>query len=155
LCCRAALVSGREANRVKEKVWGVDGEPRPDVHVWAQSGAKLAFLALCLFLFRFSLVARIYADTPVRVGVYENAPLSFVDDQGRADGLVVDLLEAIAAEEGWQVEYVPCEQVFAAVQRGEADAGVANCLFGARSEADYGLATTPILFAPIELRLYI
>ncbi|MFH2104374.1 MAG: transporter substrate-binding domain-containing protein [Chloroflexota bacterium] len=45
----------------------------------------------------------------LRVGLYQNPPLSFSDDDGVAQGLVVDILRAIAQEEHWQLEFVPCE----------------------------------------------
>jgi two-component system cell cycle sensor histidine kinase/response regulator CckA len=50
-----------------------------------------------------------YAADPVRVGVYNNGPLSFVDDDGVPQGLTVDLLNEVAQAEGLQLEYVPCD----------------------------------------------
>ncbi len=44
----------------------------------------------------------------VRVGVYQNKPKLFIDEQGRASGLFVELLEEIARAEGWRLSYVPC-----------------------------------------------
>lgn len=44
----------------------------------------------------------------VRVGIYDKPPLSMVDNQGAVQGFVVDLLDLIAAEEGWTLEYVAC-----------------------------------------------
>ncbi len=44
----------------------------------------------------------------VRVGIHANPPLSLVESSGAVQGFVVDLLNLIAAEEGWQLEYVPC-----------------------------------------------
>ncbi len=51
------------------------------------------------------------AATPctVRVGIYQNEPKIFRDADGRPSGLFVELLEAIAAEEGWTLEFVPCQ----------------------------------------------
>ncbi|NOY98474.1 MAG: transporter substrate-binding domain-containing protein [Chloroflexi bacterium] len=43
------------------------------------------------------------------MGIYQNPPLEYIDDAGNAQGFVVDLLQAIAQEEGWQLEYVPCK----------------------------------------------
>lgn len=45
---------------------------------------------------------------PLRVGIHDKPPLALVDDQGAVRGFVVDLLDLIAAEEGWVLEYVPC-----------------------------------------------
>lgn len=47
------------------------------------------------------------AAIPVRAGLEQNPPLSFMDSTGRASGLLVELLEYVAREEGWQLEYVP------------------------------------------------
>ena len=45
----------------------------------------------------------------LRVGLYENRPKVFTDQAGHPAGLFVDLLEAMANEEGWRLRYVPCE----------------------------------------------
>jgi PAS domain S-box-containing protein len=43
----------------------------------------------------------------VRVGYFENPPLSYSDTRGVARGLVVDILQAIGQEHGWDVLFVP------------------------------------------------
>ena len=48
------------------------------------------------------------ADGPIRVGIYPNEPLVFVDAEGQPAGFYIDLLEATATEEGWTLEYVEC-----------------------------------------------
>ena len=45
----------------------------------------------------------------VRVGVYPNEPKVYVNAAGRATGIFVDLLGEIARDEGWTLEFVPCE----------------------------------------------
>jgi signal transduction histidine kinase len=47
------------------------------------------------------------ARQTLRVGVYENVPLSFVDGNGRVGGVFIDILEHIAENEDWQIEYMP------------------------------------------------
>ncbi len=47
----------------------------------------------------------------VRVGVYPNEPKIFLNAEGRATGIFADLLDAIAAREGWQLRYQPCDGV--------------------------------------------
>ena len=42
----------------------------------------------------------------VRMGIYENAPLVFMDVQGEASGFFVDVMEEIARGSGWKMEYV-------------------------------------------------
>lgn len=43
----------------------------------------------------------------IRVGVYENPPKIFTDDQGKVSGFWADIVAYIAQQEDWQVEYVP------------------------------------------------
>jgi len=43
----------------------------------------------------------------VRVGIYQNRPKVFIDEQGRPQGVFVDVLEYVAQREDWTLEYVP------------------------------------------------
>ena len=45
----------------------------------------------------------------INVGIYQNEPKIFVNDAGRPDGFFVALLQDIAAQEGWELNYFPCE----------------------------------------------
>jgi two-component system, cell cycle sensor histidine kinase and response regulator CckA len=47
-----------------------------------------------------------YTQTTLKIGVYDNKPIIFVNDKGEAQGLFVDLLEEIASKEDWRFEYV-------------------------------------------------
>lgn len=47
-----------------------------------------------------------FAQQTVRVGVYENSPKVATGASGTPEGIFVDLIEAIAAREGWHIEYV-------------------------------------------------
>ena len=44
---------------------------------------------------------------PIRVGVTQNTPLTFIEDNGKIKGFFIDILEHIAKKEGWDIEYVP------------------------------------------------
>ncbi len=48
-------------------------------------------------------------SAPVRVGLYQNPPKVFIDENGNPSGIFVDLLDEIARQEKWNLEYVPCE----------------------------------------------
>lgn len=48
------------------------------------------------------------APRELRVGVYSNEPKVFVDADGKAAGIFVDLLQLVAAREQWTIKYVPC-----------------------------------------------
>jgi len=45
----------------------------------------------------------------IRVGVYLNPPLSYLSQNGKPTGFIIDLLDIIAREEGWTLDYVSCK----------------------------------------------
>ncbi|RQO83326.1 EAL domain-containing protein [Acidovorax sp. FJL06] len=49
------------------------------------------------------------APRELRVGVYSNEPKVFVDGDGKAAGIFVDLLQLVAAREQWTLKFVPCD----------------------------------------------
>jgi len=49
------------------------------------------------------------SDTIVRVGVYENPPKIFLDSQNKPSGFFIDILDEIAKNENWQMQYTFCE----------------------------------------------
>ncbi|MBN1603747.1 MAG: transporter substrate-binding domain-containing protein [Chitinispirillaceae bacterium] len=46
------------------------------------------------------------ASRTIRVGVYNNPPKVMIDSTGKAGGIFIELLEAIAKEEQWSLKYV-------------------------------------------------
>ncbi len=63
------------------------------------------FLAL-LFVSVFGVAVKADDSLVVSVGIYENSPKIFTDDQGNASGFWPDIIEYIASEEGWEIEYI-------------------------------------------------
>lgn len=59
----------------------------------------------------------------VTVGVYENEPKIFTDKSGKPAGIFIDIIEHIAALEGWQLRYKPgtWEEGLGRLTRGEID----------------------------------
>ena len=57
------------------------------------------------FIISFSPLHSI-ADTRIRVGVYQNRPLLFEDSDGKVKGIFADILNYVAAKEGWTIEYM-------------------------------------------------
>ena len=47
------------------------------------------------------------AKTTLRVGLYHNPPKVAIGENGDPQGIFVDLLQAIANEESWSLDYVP------------------------------------------------
>ncbi|MBN1445231.1 MAG: transporter substrate-binding domain-containing protein [Candidatus Omnitrophica bacterium] len=58
------------------------------------------------FLFIFLSSNTVRAEQAVRVGVYQNSPKVSISESGRAEGIFIDIIEAIAEEEGWSLKYV-------------------------------------------------
>ena len=63
---------------------------------------------LLLSLLFMQLIAPSPAQSrmPVKVGVYQNTPLTFIDENGKVEGFFIDILESIADKENWKIEYV-------------------------------------------------
>ncbi len=61
---------------------------------------------LFLLLFRYHSLAQ-DDDSTIRVGIFQNYPIVFTDDNGVPQGLYVDLLREIANSEGWDIQFVP------------------------------------------------
>ena len=63
------------------------------------------------------------AAKTLRVGVYHFKPLVFIEADGSAQGLYIDVLNYIAEEEGWVIHYIPCTwaECLASVERGDLD----------------------------------
>lgn len=59
----------------------------------------------------------------LKVGLYENFPKVYTNAQGKPAGLFVELLNGVARQEAWRVEYVPCQWqgCLEALQAGELD----------------------------------
>jgi len=91
------------------------------------------FLMLALVAFSNPVHAR---EGTIKVGVYENAPLVYQDESGGYSGLSIDILKLIAAEEGWNLEYVSgsfAESV-ERLERGEIDLQVCIAYSDERSK---------------------
>ena len=63
------------------------------------------------------------AGTAIRVGIYQDSPLSAINRQGKAEGFFVDILAHIANQEKWDIEYVheSFNECLASLQKGEID----------------------------------
>ena len=77
-----------------------------------KKGAILTvFSIFCLALLCTPITAVAQADDPqnpmtVRVGIYDNPPKVFIDENGSARGFWPDIVNYIAEQEGWAVEYI-------------------------------------------------
>lgn len=74
-----------------------------------QGAGKYFTLLLLFLLVHICLpVASFSQDIPgiVRVGIYQNQPKIFIDEKGRASGFWPDLVDYIAEQEGWKIQYI-------------------------------------------------
>ncbi len=60
----------------------------------------LTFLAVLLS-------SSVYAQT-LKVGVFDNPPMVYIDEDGKAAGFFIDFLEHVARENSWKLEYDTC-----------------------------------------------
>lgn len=82
----------------------------------------------------------------VRVGVYENEPKVFTDGTGQAAGIFMDVLRAVAAEEGWTLVYVRGEwaQDLSALESGEIDI-MPDVAYSEERDAVFDFHSTPVV----------
>jgi len=80
-------------------------------------------IAFVLLLLATLLSSPSVSQQTVRVGVYNNPPKVAIDEEGRVYGLYPELLEHMAEEERWTLEYVPgtWTESMARLDRGEID----------------------------------
>jgi len=67
---------------------------------------KYVLLMISLFFIQLIAFSPAAPIETVRVGVYQNAPLTFIEENGKVKGFFIDILEYIASKEGWKIEYV-------------------------------------------------
>jgi PAS domain S-box-containing protein len=112
-----------------------------DRHTWIYSLCAAILLMLVL-----SLGVVKGQSPPVRVGVYQNEPKIFMDENGRASGIFIELLDEITAQEGWNLVYVPCKWAacLRALEDGQIDL-MPDVAYSAEREAKYDFHKTPVI----------
>ena len=74
---------------------------------WLDNIVKpLVMTAFLLGVLQLVAIPAVDASQTVMVGVYNNKPLVFIDDTGTPKGIFIDILEYIAAQEQWDLQYV-------------------------------------------------
>jgi signal transduction histidine kinase/CheY-like chemotaxis protein len=84
---------------------------------------KCILWILFLLIFLCISFVSISAEKKIKVGIYQNKPKVFLDNQGKAQGFFIDILDYIASKEGWQIEYLPAtwESNLIKLKQGEID----------------------------------
>lgn len=116
--------------------------PRPLARLAGILAALTAIAALAAPLTPAVAVAE---PRTVVVGVYENEPKVFTDANGRPAGIFVDLVEAIAAKEGWTLVYRPGEwsEDLAALDDGRIDL-MPDVAYSLERDKAYDFHRTPV-----------
>ncbi len=77
------------------------------------SNRALSIAGIVCFLIFFFLFPLVRADEEpvtqphvVRVGIYDNKPKIYRDDDGQVKGFFADILNYTAAQEGWKIDYI-------------------------------------------------
>ncbi|MCG8568417.1 MAG: transporter substrate-binding domain-containing protein, partial [Desulfobacterales bacterium] len=117
---------------------------------WKCRGGRPHFLSLLhLFVLVFFLVVPNPTQaepTPVRVAFYNYMPHIYRDNYGQIRGVAVDLIETIAAREGWQIQYVEgnWEAAMENMDQGRVDI-IPSASFSRERAEKYDLSQIPFL----------
>jgi PAS domain S-box-containing protein len=100
-------------------------------------------LALWLAVFCVSGLAQ---AREVRVGVYPNPPKIFLDSAGKPTGIMIDVLQAIAAREDWTLRYQTCawQECLDALQSGRLDL-MPDVAYSSQRDVTFDFHQTPVL----------
>ncbi|MGE0708150.1 MAG: transporter substrate-binding domain-containing protein [Planctomycetota bacterium] len=103
-------------------------------------------LALTLSSLILAAAPALAGGRTVVVGVYENAPKVFTDEAGAPAGIFIDVLRAVAAEEGWDLEFRrgTWAEGLDRLARGELDL-MPDVAHSAARERLYGFPQEPVL----------
>ncbi|KKM80693.1 hypothetical protein LCGC14_1337330, partial [marine sediment metagenome] len=85
--------------------------------------SRLVSVALMSALLLCSALPSHAASKKIKVGVYDNYPIAYPDKDGKFQGLSIEVLEHIAAKEGWDIEYVfgTWKECLERLEKGEID----------------------------------
>ncbi|MCX7918708.1 MAG: PAS domain S-box protein [bacterium] len=99
-------------------------------------------------LLLLTLLASVGIGVPrtVRVGVYQNEPKIFMDNNGQPAGIFIDLLKKIAEQERWNLVYVPGEWsgCLQALELGQIDL-MPDVAYSEERSTKYDFHKTPVL----------
>jgi len=80
----------------------------------------------------------------VKVALYQYEPMTFTDENGNAAGITVDLLNDMAEQNDWELEYIECtwSEALEFLENGEVDI-VTNILYSEERDAVFDFTTEP------------
>ncbi len=88
----------------------------------------------------------------LNVGVYDNYPKIFIDDNGNPGGIFIDVLKVIAKEEGYKINYVEGDwhQLYKMLLDGEIDI-LPDMAFSNERDSLFSLTRLPLLTSWLEI----
>lgn len=91
--------------------------------VFLMSLLQVKWICLITPLVMLLLVPMVCAEPSLRVGIYQNPPKIFLNNDSQAAGFYVEVLNHIAEQKAWQLEYIPCDwsECLQKLERGELD----------------------------------
>nr|WP_321451189.1 ATP-binding protein [uncultured Carboxylicivirga sp.] len=111
---------------------------------------KTLLIILVLFLASYADNAVAFVDSnykrELKVGVYHNPPLIFSDSTGKAKGIFIDILENLAKEKDWKLNYqiLTLDEVLAATASNLID--IAPCIAYSKKREQYLLYSKDPIF---------
>ncbi len=111
-----------------------------------ENSLKKVFFLLLGSILLLPLLAKPCAAREIKVGVYDNKPLIFQDEQGKFQGIALDVLRDIANAEGWDLTFVPgnWSECLERLEKGEIDLQVAIA-FSTSREAIFSFPNETLL----------
>ncbi|HDZ36875.1 MAG TPA: transporter substrate-binding domain-containing protein [Marinobacter sp.] len=94
----------------------------------------------CIFLFALAISSQVHAqEQPLKVGITKVPPFVIATDDGRWEGISIDLWDEIAAGLGRKFEYIPMSfnELLEAVEGGDIDVAVGALTMTAGREARF------------------
>ncbi len=84
---------------------------------------SLKLVIMAVLVIQTQLICHSIASVPVKVGIYQNEPKVYLDQQGKPAGFFPEILNFIAEKEDWKLEYIPCtwNECLDKVESGELD----------------------------------
>ena len=89
---------------------------------------------------------------PVKIGVYNNSPKIFINEEGEADGIFIDLFKNISEKEDFEVTYVQGEwqELKDKLLKGEIDV-LSDFAFSEERDSLYTINSIPVLNSWLEI----
>ena len=87
-----------------------------------------------------------FGETRVRVGIFQNKPLSFVDEEGVASGIYPDIIREIAKKNSWKIDFVPDDWAgcLKRLESGDIDL-IVSIARSVKREKIYDFSTIPVI----------